>query len=202
MARIRTIFYCTRGDFLSAHVIVHTLIVLKTDQEGEASSLRIRLPYRDVHKFQHDGSNTGRIPKMLWNMLQELGYEKQPKYYGTQVMYEGSEPVWHVQVYIFTPKLLRGVFEVKKIHAVIAPRCTFYTGIHDAAHQYYMVTRSHHHQPLDGMEYAQFPQRASQSTYIHVESVTDSRNFKLKKQVKLTTTLTKELDSTTDKVKF
>jgi hypothetical protein len=36
-------------------------------------------------------------------MLQELGYEKQPKYYETQVMYEGSEPVWHIQVYIFTP---------------------------------------------------------------------------------------------------
>jgi hypothetical protein len=36
-------------------------------------------------------------------MLQELGYEKQLRYYGTQVTYEGSEPVWHVQVYIFTP---------------------------------------------------------------------------------------------------
>jgi hypothetical protein len=40
---------------------------------------------------------------MLWKVLQELGYEKQPKYYGTQVMYEGSEFVWHIQVYIFTP---------------------------------------------------------------------------------------------------
>jgi hypothetical protein len=36
-------------------------------------------------------------------MLQELSYEKEPKYYGTQVTYEGSESVWHVQVYIFTP---------------------------------------------------------------------------------------------------
>jgi hypothetical protein len=32
----------------------------------------------------------------------ELGYEKQSKYYGTQLMYEGSEPVWHIQVYVFT----------------------------------------------------------------------------------------------------
>jgi hypothetical protein len=38
-------------------------------------------------------------------------------------------PVWHVQVYNFTPKLLRGIFEVEKIHAVIVPRCTFYTRI-------------------------------------------------------------------------
>jgi hypothetical protein len=40
---------------------------------------------------------------MLEKMLQELGFEKQPKYYGTQVTYEGSEPIWHVQDYIFTP---------------------------------------------------------------------------------------------------
>jgi hypothetical protein len=76
------------------------------EQEGEASSSRIHLPYRDVRKFYHDGSNACKIPKMLWKMLQELGYKKQPKYYGTQVTDEGSEAVWHVQVYIFTPKPL------------------------------------------------------------------------------------------------
>jgi hypothetical protein len=73
------------------------------EQEGEASSSRIHLLYRDVPKFQHDRSNAGKIPKMLWKMLQELGYEKQPRYYRTQVTYEGSESVWHVEVYIFTP---------------------------------------------------------------------------------------------------
>jgi hypothetical protein len=46
------------------------------------------------------------------------------------------------------------------------------------------------------------PQRASESTYIHVEFVSNSRNFKLKKQVDLTTVLTKELDSTMDEVEF
>jgi hypothetical protein len=35
-----------------------------------------------------------------------------------------------------------------------------------------------------------------------VEPVPDSRNFKLKKQVDLTTVLTKELDSTTEEVEF
>jgi hypothetical protein len=118
------------------------------------------------------------------------------------VTYEGSEPVWHVQVYIFTAKPLRGVFEVKKIHVAIAKRRNFYARIRDAAHQAYMVTRSRHHQLLDGMEYAHFPEWASESTYIHVEHVPDSRNFKLKKQVELTTKLTKELDSTTEEVEF
>jgi hypothetical protein len=55
---------------------------------------------------------------------------------------------------------------------------------------------------MDRMKYAHFPQWASGSTYIHVEHVPDSRNFKLKKQVELTTALTKELDSTTEEVEF
>jgi hypothetical protein len=95
---------------------------------------------------------------MLWKILQELGYEKQLRYYGTQVMYEGSKPVWHLHVYIFTPKPFRGIFEVEKIHAAIAPRRTFYAGIRDAACPAYMVTHLCHHQLLDGMEYAHFPQ--------------------------------------------
>jgi hypothetical protein len=127
-------------------------------------------------------------------MLQELGYEKQPKYCETQVTYEGFESMWHVQVYILTPKPLRGVFEVKKIRAAIAPRRNFYARIFYAAGQTYMVTRSRHHQLLDGTKYAHFLQRTSGSTYIHVEPVPDSHNFKVKKQVELTTVLTKELD--------
>jgi hypothetical protein len=87
-------------------------------------------------------------------MLQELGYEKQPKYYGTQVTYEGSKSVWHVQVYIFTPRPLRGVLEVGKIHAAIASRHNFYSGIRDAARQAYMVTHSRHRQLLNGTKYA------------------------------------------------
>jgi hypothetical protein len=135
-------------------------------------------------------------------MLQELGYKRQPKYYGTQVTYEGFESIWLVQVYIFTPKPLQGVFEVKKIHATIARRRNFYAGIHDTAREAYMVTHSRHRQLLDGTKYAHFSQRASGSTYIHVEPVPDLRNFKLKKQVDLTTVLTKELDSTTEEVEF
>jgi hypothetical protein len=74
--------------------------------------------------------------------------------------------------------------------------------IRDAARQAYMVTRLRHCQLLDGTKYAHFPQRASGSTYIHVEPVQNEGNFKLKKQVALTGTLIKELDSTTEEVKF
>jgi hypothetical protein len=147
-------------------------------------------------------TNSAMMDWMLWKMLQELGYEKKPEYFGTQVTYEGSEPVWHVQVYIFSPKPLRGVYEVEKIHTAIASRRSFHAGICDAARQGYMVICSRHYRLLDGIEYAHFPQRASRSAYIHVDPVQDEGNFKLKKQIALTTTLTKELDSTMEEVEF
>jgi hypothetical protein len=127
------------------------------ESEGESRPSRIRLPYRDVCKFHNDGLEAGKFPKMLWKMLQELGYEKQQEYFGTQVTYEGSKPVWHIQVYIFTPKLLRRVYEVEKIHAAIASRRSFNAGICVTAHQAYMVIRSRHCQLLDRTEYAHYP---------------------------------------------
>jgi hypothetical protein len=91
---------------------------------------------------------------------------------------------------------------VEKKHAAIASRCSFPAGICDATRQAYMVVRSRHCQLLDRTKYAHFPQRASGSAYIHVEPVQEEGNFKLKKQVALTTALTKELDSTTEEVEF
>jgi hypothetical protein len=114
-------------------------------------------------------------------MLQELGYEKQPEYFGTQVTYEGFEPVWHVQVYIFSPKPLRGVYELEKIHAAIASRRSFHAGICDAAHQAYMVIHSHHHQLLDGIESAHFPQQVglltSMSILYKMKGTSNSRSM-------------------------
>jgi hypothetical protein len=47
-----------------------------------------------------------------------------------------------------------------------------------------------------------FPSVSKWVSYIHVELVQDEGNFKLKKQVALTATLTKELDSITEEVEF
>jgi hypothetical protein len=199
MARQEIISHHSSGNTTAVNVIVYITL----ESEGESRPARIHLPYRDVRKFWNDGLEVEKIPKMLWKILQELGYEKQLEYFGTQVTYEGSEPVWHVQLYIFTPKPLRGVYEMEKIHTTIASRHSFNIGICDAAaHQAYMVTHSRYCQLLDGMKYAHFPQWASGSTYIHVELVQDEINFKLMKQVALTATLTKELDSTTKEVEF
>jgi hypothetical protein len=198
MAHLKIIPHHSNDDVVAVHAMKNITMEL----EGESRPSRIHLPYRDVHKFHNDGLEFGKIPKMLWKMLQELGYEKQPQYFRTWITYEGSEPVWHVQVYIFTPKPFRGVYEVEKIHAAIASRCSLPTGICDAARQAYMVVRSLHCQLLDGMEYAHFPQWASGSAYIHVEPVQEEGNIKLKKQVALTTALTKEMDSTMEVVEF
>jgi hypothetical protein len=91
---------------------------------------------------------------------------------------------------------------VEKIRTTIASRRSFNARICDVARQAYMVSCSRHYQLLDGTEYAHSPERASGSTYIHVEPIQDEMNFKLKKQVAFTTTLTKELDSTTEEVEF
>jgi hypothetical protein len=198
MAHLEIIPHHSNDDVVAAHAIAN----IAMESEGESRLSRIRLPYRDVRKFYIDGFEAGKFPKMLWKLLQELGYKKQPEYFGTQVTYEASEPIWHVQVYIFTPKPLREVYEVEMIHAAIVSRRSFNAGICDAARQAYMVIRSGHRQLLDGTEYAHFPQRTSESAYIHVEPVQDEGNFKLKKQVALTATLTKVLDSTTEEVEF
>jgi hypothetical protein len=131
MAHLEIILHHTNDDAAAAHAIANIAV----ESEGESRPSRIRLPYRDVHKFRNDGLKAKKLPKML----QELGYEKQPEYFGTQVTYEGSKPVWHAQVYIFTPKPLRGVYEVEKIHGAIASRRSFNAGICDTACQVYMV---------------------------------------------------------------
>jgi hypothetical protein len=155
MAHLEIIPHHSNDDAATTHAI--TNIAMESEEESRTS--RIRLPYLDVHKFRNDGLEAGKFPKMLWKMLQELGrYEKQLEYFGTQVTYEGSKLVWHIQVYIFTPKPLRGVYEVEKIHKAIASRCSFNAGISDAARQAYMVIRSLHCQLLDGTEYAHYPE--------------------------------------------
>jgi hypothetical protein len=95
MAHVEIIPHNSNDDAAAAHAIASITV----ESEGESRPWRIRLPYQDVHKFRNDGLEAGKIPKMPWKMLQELGYEKQPEYFGTRVTYEGSETVWHVQVY-------------------------------------------------------------------------------------------------------
>jgi hypothetical protein len=154
MAHLEIIPHDSNDDAAAAHAIAN----IAMESEGESRPSRLCPPYRDVRKFCNDGLEARKFPKMLWKMLQELGHEKQPEYFGTQVTYEGFESIWHVQVYIITPKPLRGVYEVEKIHADIASRRSFHAGICDAARQAYQVIRSHHCQLLDGMEYAHFLQ--------------------------------------------
>jgi hypothetical protein len=134
-------------------------------------------------------------------MLQELGYEKQSKYYGTQVTYGGFEPVWHVQVYIFTLSPSEGFLRSRRsmqpslqdapftLEFMMPTAKSTWSLIHAIAN-----SRMEQSIPIPP------PQRASGPTYIHVEPIPGSRNFKLKKQVELITALTKELDSATEEV--
>jgi hypothetical protein len=89
MAHLEIIPHHSNDDATTMHAIAN----ITMESEGESRPSRICLPYRDVRKFRNDGLEAGKFPKMLWKMLQELAYEKQPEYFGTQVTYEGSEPI-------------------------------------------------------------------------------------------------------------
>jgi hypothetical protein len=74
MAHLEIIPHHSNDDAAAAHSIANIIV----ESEGESRLSRIHLPYRDVHKFCNDELEAEKIPKMLWKMLQELGYEKQP----------------------------------------------------------------------------------------------------------------------------
>jgi hypothetical protein len=74
MAHLKIIHHHSNDDAAAAHSIANIVV----ESEGESRLSRIHLPYRDVRKFRNDGLEAEKIPKILWKMLQELGYEKQP----------------------------------------------------------------------------------------------------------------------------
>jgi hypothetical protein len=72
MACQEIISHHSSGNTAAANAIVH----IAMESEGESRPTRIHLPYRDVCRFRNDGLEAGKIPKMLWKMLQEVGYKK------------------------------------------------------------------------------------------------------------------------------
>jgi hypothetical protein len=69
MAHLEIIPHHSNGDAAVAHAIAN----ITMESEGESKPSRIHLPYQDVRKFQNDGMEAGKTPKMLWKMLQQLG---------------------------------------------------------------------------------------------------------------------------------
>jgi hypothetical protein len=72
MAHLEIIPHLSNDDA----AVVHLVANITVESEGESRLSRIHLPYRDVCKFCNDGLEAGKIHKMLWKMLQELGFEK------------------------------------------------------------------------------------------------------------------------------
>jgi hypothetical protein len=65
MAHLKIIPHHSNDGAAATHVIAN----ITMESEGESRPSRIRLPYRDVHKFRNDGLEAGKFPKMLWKML-------------------------------------------------------------------------------------------------------------------------------------
>jgi hypothetical protein len=96
MAHLGIILHHSNDDA----AVMHAIVNIAVESEGESRPSKIHLPYQDVRKFHNDGLEAGKFPKMLWKMLQELGYEMQPEYFGTQVTYEGSKPSAHPSLHL------------------------------------------------------------------------------------------------------
>jgi hypothetical protein len=61
MAHLEVIPHHSNDDAATARAIAN----IAMESEGESRPSRICLPYQDVHKFQNDGLEAGKIPKML-----------------------------------------------------------------------------------------------------------------------------------------
>jgi hypothetical protein len=79
MAHLEIILHHSNNGVAAAHAIANIAV----ESEGESRPTKIRLPYRDVRKFHNDGLEARKLPKILWKILQELGYKKQQEYFGT-----------------------------------------------------------------------------------------------------------------------
>jgi hypothetical protein len=61
MAHQEIIPHHSNGDTAASNAMLN----ITMESEGESRPARIYLPYQDVHKFQNDGLEAAKIPKML-----------------------------------------------------------------------------------------------------------------------------------------
>jgi hypothetical protein len=144
----------------------------------------------------------GRSPQMLWKMLQELGYEKHPKYFGTQVTYEGSESSAKSKSTSLLPspseEFMRWKRSMQPLHQDVLSMLEFV-----------MLHVKHTRSPVHTISSSWMEKSMLISLNAQAELPTSmlnlyktDMNFKIKKHVVLTAIHTKELDSTIEEVEF
>jgi hypothetical protein len=81
-----------------------------------------------------DGLSAGHLPNSLASLLKANGYNHVPLYVGTRGSFDGSAPVWYVQVMLYEKDLRYDIFVIRHMF-YDAPQTTLDAGVQDAAHQ-------------------------------------------------------------------
>jgi hypothetical protein len=81
-----------------------------------------------------DGLSVGHLPNSLASLLKANGYNHVPLYVDTWGPFDGSAPVWCVQVMLYE-KELSYVIRVVRHTFYTAPYTTLDDGVQDVAHQ-------------------------------------------------------------------
>jgi hypothetical protein len=85
-----------------------------------------------------DGLSAGHLPNSLASLLKANGYNHVPLYVGTWGPFNGSAPVWCVQVMLYEKEMSYDVCVVRHTF-YIAPQTSLDAGVQDAAHQALIV---------------------------------------------------------------
>ena len=143
--------------------------------------------------FQSNGYEEGKAPMMLVEMLQRLGYTKDPVYHGVRQTFPGRKE-WTVEVCIYGSPDGDDNYEVVGIHKALAVRSSFGAGIRDAARQALARVCERHRSLLRGTSYDYFPRRECGSWNFKVKSTTREDSGVVREQVLLATTLHEDLN--------
>jgi hypothetical protein len=149
-----------------------------TNRRSDVSSF-VETPHTkwEDQKPKKETSNGLRlpIPSMLWEVLQEQGFEVPPRYFGTRHPLGEKGYTWRVTVVIYRKRLSAKGHEVNlRAHSAISPWTKFDDGIEDAARQALQVaTANYSRRDREISAYRNLPQRRSGQLQVTVEEVED-----------------------------
>lgn len=185
-----------RGRMTGAHV-------LRPPAQRIAPEASSPLGLQENEIYHTEGLQEGGLPAQLWDVLQELGYEKEPMYVGEKTSDSDGYPAWNVKVKVYRPHPEpehSGCHVVSAIYHASGPRATFFNGIADAARHALLDVCSQNSEALADTQFAFLPQRAHGTT--HVTLPAEEENTLFGKFVALSVELNSEVDIQEEELKY
>lgn len=149
-----------------------------------------------VVECHHKG--TGYFPSELEKVHKALGYHELPLYTAVRTPVRGGHYSWKVRVTLFERCTADGVRRVRRVHHATAARCSFRTGMADAARQALAVLR-YEENDMSHSQYKYFAQRES-GTAEEYFSDPEAEGYNMKTQVRYSEALSDELTDALDEL--